>query len=280
MTALLKRQAVVNKYAEIIGRNIYNQALRDYCYKPYKDGKYYSDCSSSICLTYEEVGIGFGNLNTAGIYESAKLTTVDADIFTGIPDMSKLRQGDMLEFVGTDASRPLRIGHVEMYCGNGIICGHGSGRPSYKDMAAYCMSRYNSWAPGGWRKELVAVRRYIQDDVDIEQEQSKKSGWEEDSDGEWHFYLGNTGESVRNSWYLDSDGKWYWFNGAGVMVHNTWYQYKSAWYYLGTDGAMVKGRQTIAGEWYIMDQDGRMITDPVILTPRHDGALQWPGLGE
>uniref|UniRef100_UPI0032611E3D hypothetical protein n=1 Tax=Clostridium sp. NkU-1 TaxID=1095009 RepID=UPI0032611E3D len=67
----------------------------------------------------------------------------------------------MLEFAGTDASRPLKIGHVEMYCGNGIICGHGSGRPSYKDIVAYCKSRYASFAPGGWRKGLVCVRRYI-----------------------------------------------------------------------------------------------------------------------
>ncbi len=44
MTALLRRQAVIDKYAEIIGRNIYSQSLRDYCYKVYKDGKYYSDC--------------------------------------------------------------------------------------------------------------------------------------------------------------------------------------------------------------------------------------------
>ena len=152
MTALLRRQAVIDKYAEIIGRNLYSQSLRDYCYKAYRDGSYYSDCSSSICYAYKEAGQGFGITNTAGMYNSAKLTTVDADIAQGIPDTSRLRPGDMLLFAGTDASRPKRIGHVEMYCGNGIICGHGSGRPSYKDLVAYCKSRYNSWASGGWRK--------------------------------------------------------------------------------------------------------------------------------
>jgi len=163
MTALTRRQDVIDKYAEIIGRNIYSQSLRDYCYKPYKDGNYYSDCSSSICYAYKEAGQGFGITNTAGMYTAAELSTVDGDILQGIPDTSRLRPGDMLLFAGTDASRPKRIGHVEMYCGNGIICGHGSGRPSYKDLTAYCRSRYNSWASGGWRKGLVCVRRYIQD---------------------------------------------------------------------------------------------------------------------
>ena len=77
MTALLRRQAVIDKYAEIIGRNIYSQSLRDYCYKAYKDGNYYSDCSSSICYAYQQAGQGFGITNTAGMYNSTKLTTVD-----------------------------------------------------------------------------------------------------------------------------------------------------------------------------------------------------------
>lgn len=280
MTADEKRQAVIDKYGTIIGRNIYSESLRDYCYKKYKDGHYYSDCSSSICRTYEAVGLGFGNLNTAGIYQSKKLTTVDADIAQGIPDMSRLRKGDMLEFVGTDASRPLKIGHVEMYCGNGTICGHGSGRPSYKDLTAYCKGRYNSWASGGWRKGLVCVRRYLQDDAAMEPERPMKSGWEKGADGAWSYYLGNTGEPVRNSWYLDSNGRWYWFDGAGHMVSSTWYQYKGSWYYLGADGAMATGQATVDGKWYILGPDGKMVTDPVTLTPDQDGALIYQGLSD
>ena len=67
--------------------------------------------------------------------------------------------------------------------------------------------------------------------------------------GPRRFYLGDTGQYVVNDWY-----------------------------YLGSDGAMVKGQQTIDGKWYIMDDAGRMLTDPVTLTPDQDGALQWPGL--
>ena len=62
------------------------------------------------------------------------------------------------------------------------------------------------------------------------------------------------------------------------MVHDTWYQYNGDWYYLGSDGAMVKGQVTVDGKWYIMDDDGKMIIEPVTLTPDQDGALQWPGL--
>ena len=125
MTPNQKRKSVIDKYDEIIGRNIYNQTLRDWCYKPYKDGKYYSDCSSSICYAYKEAGLGFGILNTAGMYNSKKLTTVNVEIKDGIPNEKDLRMGDMLLFAGNDSSRPLRIGHVEMYVGGGKICGHG-----------------------------------------------------------------------------------------------------------------------------------------------------------
>lgn len=280
MTAQEKRRAVINKYDEIIGRNLYSQELRDYCYRKYSDGNYYSDCSSSICYAYAEAGLSFGILNTAGIYQSNKLITVDVDITAGIPEISRLRPSDMLEFAGTDKSRPLKIGHVEMYCGNGIICGHGSGRPSYKQLTAYCKSRYNSWAPGGWRKGLVCVRQYIRDDeVAPEPEKPKKSGWSQEEGG-WKYYLGNSGEPVRNAWYQDQDEKWYWFDGSGLMVADKWYFYDGSWYYLGNDGAMVKGLQTINGEWYYLNEQGRMATDPVTMTPDQDGALQYPGLAE
>ncbi len=277
MSAAEKRRSVIDKYALIIGRNIYSQTLRDYCYKPYKDGKYYSDCSSSISYAYKEAGLGFGILNTAGMYQSNKFTTVDADIADGIPDISRLRPGDMLLFAGTDASRPLKIGHVEMYCGNGIICGHGSGTPSYKDLAVYCKSRYASFAPGGWRKGLVCVRRYIQDDMQPVPEPIKLSGWKEE-DGGWRYYNGDTGLPVCNDW-VEDQGKWYWFDGAGIMVTNTWYRYNEAWHYLGPDGAMCQSQLVENnGKIYAVDKDGKMVTGKVTLSTLSDGALEYKGL--
>lgn len=103
----------------------------------------------------------------------------------------------------------------------------------------------------------------------------KKEGWVKEDD-HWRFY-DNSGEYIRNDWYQDGN-KWYWFNGAGFMVHDVWYQYKEHWYYLGSDGAMVKGLKTIDGKWYYMDEEGRMATNPVVLTPDHDGSLHYPGL--
>ena len=105
-----------------------------------------------------------------------------------------------------------------------------------------------------------------------------KSGWIQEIGG-WRYYLGDTGQPVRNAWYKDGQD-WYWFDGAGMMVRNTWYQYKDAWYYLGDDGAMCRGQVTVDGKWYIMDNAGRMIVEPVVLTPDQNGALQYPGLAE
>lgn len=282
MTAHDRRAAVAAKYATIIGRNQYSQALRDYCYRKYDDGNYYSDCSSSICYTYREAGESWGITNTAGMYTSSRLDTVDVPISDGVPAADCLRPGDMLLYAGNDASRPKRIGHVEMvYSVDGdkvILCGHGSGRPSYKDMAAYCRSRYNTLAPGGWRKGLVCVRRYILDDAEPVQP-AYIPGWHHEEDG-WRYYLGTDGFFVRNAWYQDTNGKWYWFDASGRMVHDTWYWYKDHWYYLGGDGAMCTGRLTLDGKWYVLDDEGRMITEPVTLTPDKDGALRYPGLGE
>ena len=43
---------------------------------------------------------------------------------------------------------------------------------------------------------------------------------------------------------------------------------------------MAKGLQTVSGKWYYLDKDGRMATEPVVLTPDQDGALQYPGLAK
>ena len=93
MKADEKRQAVARKYDELIGRNHYSQPLRDYCYRKHRDGNYYSDCSSSICYAYKEAGYGFGILNTAGIYQSAWLVTVDVPIRDGQVPVPHLVRG-------------------------------------------------------------------------------------------------------------------------------------------------------------------------------------------
>jgi len=175
MTAAEKRQAVIKKYEEILGRNKYSQKKRDYCYKKYKDGKYYSDCSSSISYAYKEAGFSFGILNTVGMYQSKKLVDVPVIIEDGIiqnPEI--LLPGDMLLFAGTDSSRAYAgyVGHVEMVAkisGSKVtIYGHGSGTPRATEMNAYCKSRYVKKASTKLgHRGLIRVRRSILDDAII-----------------------------------------------------------------------------------------------------------------
>lgn len=103
-------------YKTILGRNKYSQSLREYVYKPYSNGSYYSDCSSSGIATLYKIGYKFEwYYNTAAIY-------TDDDLFEDVP--VKIKEGhitnpevlkvfDAVLFVGNDSSRPKQIGHVE-----------------------------------------------------------------------------------------------------------------------------------------------------------------------
>ena len=183
-TASEKRAAVIAKYGEILGRNNYSQAKRDYCYKKHKDGKYYSDCSSSVSYAYKEAGYSFGILNTVGMYQSAKMKDVAVTITTGIiQNPEVLRPGDMLLFAGTDSSRAYAgyVGHVEMVAkisGSTVtLYGHGSGTPRATEMNAYCKSRYSKKTSTKLgHKGLIRVRRFIQDDASSNTETEATSG--------------------------------------------------------------------------------------------------------
>ena len=111
----IQRSQFHDDYSTLLGRNVYNQNLREYVYTPYpKTGKYYSDCSSSGAETYRRCGLNIGLLNTAGIYESSKFETVPVVIENGhIKNPEILKVADAILFVGNDPSRPLQIGHVE-----------------------------------------------------------------------------------------------------------------------------------------------------------------------
>ena len=66
--------------------------------------------------------------------------------------------------------------------------------------------------------------------------------------------------------------------GVGMMETAVWYKYQGSWYYLGADGAMAKGQQTLTVSGISWTIRGGMLNDPVTLTPDQDGALRWPGL--
>ena len=197
-----RRLKVRDKYREILGRNHYSQSKRNYCYKKYSDGKYYSDCSSSVSYAYREAGEGFGIMRTTDMFASTKFADVPVTIEKGqIKNPEALRVGDMLLFAGTNPARKAwgYVGHVEMVgeinyrpassdksgpqvsggtanvlalspaeAGRSPVVtlyGHGSGKPKKRDMAAYCKSRYNtktSKTPLG-NTGLLRVRRFIRD---------------------------------------------------------------------------------------------------------------------
>ena len=121
------------------------------------------------------------------------------------------------------------------------------------------------------------IMGYGRPDWNIVLTEEKKSGWAQVADG-WMYFNGDTGLPVCNDW-VQVDGKWYWLNGAGIMVTNTWYRYHEAWYYLGPDGAMCQSQLVEnSGKVYAVDADGKMITEPVTITPDQDGALIYKGL--
>lgn len=111
-----KRKEFVATYSIILGRNTYNQSLRQFVYTKYaKTGKYYSDCSSSICATYDKIGLSCPLFNTAAIYlDDNYFETVPVTIKDGhILNAEVLKVGDCILYVGNDPQRPLQIGHVE-----------------------------------------------------------------------------------------------------------------------------------------------------------------------
>ena len=109
-----KRKAFHDMYKTIIGRNYYSQSLRFYVYTAYKNGRYYSDCSSSGMATLRKIGFKVGLLNTAGIYNSDLFEDVPVKIKNGhITNPEVLKVSDAILYVGNDPKRPKQIGHVE-----------------------------------------------------------------------------------------------------------------------------------------------------------------------
>lgn len=120
------RKAYVEMYSTIIGRNLYSQLKRKYCYKKHPDGKYYSDCSSSQTLTMAAIGMEMPAYNTEEMYHSSLFEKVPVKIKDGhIQNPEILKVADQLLFAGSDPSRDLCIGHVE---GVYKIGGSGSGK--------------------------------------------------------------------------------------------------------------------------------------------------------
>lgn len=109
-----------------------------------------ADCSSTVNWAYKKVtGTDIGN-NTADILNNANTEIID--MASGMdpslggtnssgPNISKLMPGDILLYSrptsGYSAGRKYRVGHVEMYVGDGKRIGHGGGMgPKVTDITA------------------------------------------------------------------------------------------------------------------------------------------------
>ena len=109
------RPKFVEKYTTILGRNIYSNSLRQYVYSKYpKTGKYYSDCSSSVMATLQQIGLNYPLYNTEGYVKDDNLfETVPVTIKDGqIQNPGLLKVGDCIMYKG-NINHYKYVGHVE-----------------------------------------------------------------------------------------------------------------------------------------------------------------------
>lgn len=193
-------------YGSILGRNVYDQGKRQYVYTPYR-GRYYSDCSSSGCATYQRIGCEVPLLNTAGMLNSDLFEDVPCTIENGhIKNPEVLHVGDALLYAGNIDRESLGyVGHVEYIYDIPILLGNG-------------------WdnSGGEWQ--------YLEDGEPVRDE------WRY-IDGRWYVFDA-AGRMIRDTWHLDG-ADYYYLGTDGGMLSGQWLDYRGDWYYLGADGRMV-----------------------------------------
>lgn len=193
-------------YGSILGRNVYDQNRRQFVYTPYR-GRYYSDCSSSGCATYQRIGCEISLLNTAAMLNSDLFEDVDCGIKDGhIQHPERLKVGDALLYAG-NINRPSLsyVGHVEY---------------------VYDVP----WLPGSGWDCSGGEWQYIEDGEPVRDE------WRY-IDGRWYVFDA-AGRMIHDSWHLDS-GVYYYVGADGGMLSGQWLDYRGDWYYLDADGRMV-----------------------------------------
>lgn len=181
-------------YTKILNRNIYSQDLREYCYKTYQNGYYYSDCSSSGIKTFEKCGFKFPwTYNTALIHSANEFETVHVNIVNGhVQNPEILKIGDCLLYVGNDPSRPLQIGHVEYIY----------------EIKGETKETYPKWVQSGddWYYRLA--------------EGTNAHGWlkipETTDNDNIHWYYFDEKGKMATDWLM-IEGKWYYFQPSGSL---------------------------------------------------------------
>ena len=150
-----KQRALVDKMKSIAGTLKYSMS------GPRNPDAGSADCSSTVNWAYNKIlGANVGG-TTPAIMQSSNLSTVDMSDLpetggTGSgPNLKKLQLGDLVLLSrptsGFTSGRPFRVGHVEMYMGDGKTIGHGSnGGPRERQIESdkYIMARrFNDFIP-------------------------------------------------------------------------------------------------------------------------------------
>ena len=143
-----KRKQIVQFVLSREGKNEYTQEEEN----RYRVDSGFSDCSSLVQWAYRKIGIEIGE-------DTGEQIKNGVWILRGMecPIERWMQLGDLLFFATDyDNGRIERVGHVEMYVGEGQISGHGEGcGPLRKNMLEYCKKRN---ADG---KKFIGVKRYI-----------------------------------------------------------------------------------------------------------------------
>ena len=153
------REALVNWMMTIVERNTYTQSSDRSRVMEGVDGHGYGDCSSTCCAIYKTalgmtIGSYTGDMIGAGQVVDGPNTTMGT-----YPSESKMLPGDLVFFYAHGSSG--EDGHVEMYIGNGMLCGHGGSNdpgPRIHAINTYTDGRVAS-GHGTW----IQVVRYVQD---------------------------------------------------------------------------------------------------------------------
>ena len=89
-------------------------------------------------------------------------------------------------------------------------------------------------------------------------EDTEKSGWEQDDNG-WFFY--SNGELLTSQWIQDGDD-WYYLKDDGYMAADEWVEDSEGWMRFDSDGNIVKSQWLQDGDnLYYLKDDGYMAVD-------------------
>lgn len=119
-----KENKIVSSMSSLFGKLGYSQKNR---FNFTNNGS--SDCSATVQhVLKSSIGVDPGG-DTGAQLSGGKGKIVDVGNGSG-PNESNLKPGDLLFYRRASSSKPMGVGHVEMYMGNGQRAGHGGGKNS------------------------------------------------------------------------------------------------------------------------------------------------------